>query len=99
MLGKEHCSAQAGETVPRRAGLGGTPGRVGAELCQEGVVSESRLSPRMHAHACCCCGSEPCAGVSSMSPAASLPVRCPGARRRAEPGKAGGTELRQDRAP
>jgi hypothetical protein len=84
--------------LPKVGGQGGTPGRVGAELCQKGVASESGQSPRMHAHACCCCGSEPCAGVSSMSPAASLPVRCPGSRRRTEPGKAGGTELRRDRA-
>lgn len=41
--------AQAGEAVPRWAGLGRTLGRAGAGLYQKGVASESGLRLRTHA--------------------------------------------------
>lgn len=79
MLGKSSgTKAQAGEAVSKKEGLDGTPGRVGAGLCLKGVAPRKPVEPG-HAHACCCYGSEFCAGVSSVSPAASPAARRPGA--------------------
>lgn len=86
------------ESGPKAGKAGRDSGKSGGGDLPEGSGFRKRAEPTHDAHACCCYGSELCAGVSSMSPAASPAAKCPGARRRAEPGKAGGPELRRDRA-
>lgn len=90
---------------PKAGGAGRDSGKSGGGALPGGCGLRKWAEPThacRHAHACSCFGSNPYAGISSMSPAmspaVSPAVRCPGARRRAEPGKAGGTELTRDRA-